>query len=119
MSQIRDQLLKLDAMTAKGEILEALDAFYSEDCTFTEVGDGATRGDRKAQHEHLSAFFSTLQGFNGATLHSHSAGDDVTHSEWTFDMTAKDGSSIVWNEVLVRRWRHGRVVEERFYNAAA
>ena len=119
MSDIGKRVGELDAMTGKGEILDALEAFYCENCTFTEVADGSSRNSRKAQHEHLSGFFSTLKGFNGATLHSSAVGDDVTHSEWTFDMTAGDGSSIVWNEVLIRRWRDGKVVEEKFYNASA
>lgn len=119
MTEIERLNAELDAMTARGEILDALDKFYCPDCTFTEVADGATRGDRQAQREHLSGFFSTLEGFNGATLHSSAVGDDVSHSEWTFDMTGGDGRSIVWNEVLVRRWSDGKVVEEKFYNAAA
>ncbi len=119
MTDLRQRLTDLDAMTAKGQLLEALDAFYAENCTFTEAADGATRADRKSQHDHLSGFIGSLKGFNSATLHSSAVGDDVTLSEWTFDMTAGDGSSIVWNEVLVRRWRDGAVVEERFYNAAA
>ena len=119
MSELQRLLNELDEMTGKGEILQALEAFYCENCVFTEVADGGSRDSRLAQHEHLSAFFSTLQGFNGATLHSSAVGDDVTHSEWTFDMVAGDGSSIIWNEVLVRRWRDGRVVEEKYYNASA
>ena len=119
MSDIEKRVSELDAMTAKGEMLDALPAFYCENCTFTEVAGGASRSNRQAQHEHLSSFFSTLKGFNGATLHSSAVSGDVSHSEWTFDMTAGDGSSIVWNEVLVRRWSDGKVVEEKFYNASA
>ena len=119
MSEIERLNAQLDAMTGKGEILDALKSFYCENCTFTEVADGATRSNRQAQHDHLSGFFSTLKGFNGATLHSSAVGDGVTHSEWTFDMTGGDGAPIVWNEVLVRRWSDGKVVEEKFYNASA
>ena len=119
MSDLTKLVGDLDEMTGKGEILDALDAFYCESCTFTEVSDGASRANREAQHHYLSGFFSTLKGFNGATLHSSAVGDDVTHSEWTFDMTTGNGLSIIWNEVLVRRWSDGKVVEEKFYNASA
>ena len=119
MSEVAGLVAELDEMTGKGQILDALEKFYSEQCSFTEVADGSNRPNQKAQHEHLSGFFSTLKGFNSATLHSSSVGTDVTHSEWTFDMTAGDSSSIVWNEVLVRRWHDGKVVEEKFYNASA
>jgi ketosteroid isomerase-like protein len=107
---------QLNEMTAKGQILEALDAFYAEDCCFEE-GDGSRRESRQAQHAHLSAFFATLERFNGATLHAQSVGDGVSMSEWTFDMTSRNGEPIVWNEVLVRRWKDGKVRSERFYQA--
>jgi len=108
----------LNQRTARGEMLHALAEFYDEGCTFTE-GDGSRRDSRKAQHDHLAAFFASLKGLNAATLHAQAVGDGVTISEWTFDMTGGDGSPIVWNEVLVRRWRGDRVVSERFYPAGA
>ena len=106
---------ELNAMTGKGEILDALGKYYAEDCTFQE-GNGEPRVGRAAQHAHLSAFFSTLKSFNGATLHSTGIGEGVSLSEWTFDMTGPDGP-ILWNEILVRRWKDGKVVSERFYTA--
>ncbi len=116
---INEQVKAFDAMTAKGEILEALAEFYDAACTFTEVNTGDSRASRQAQHDHLSAFFSTLKGFNSAILHSSAASGDVSLSEWTFDMTAGDGTPVVWNEVLIRHWKNGKVVEEKFYNASA
>ncbi len=106
-------------MTSKGEMLQCLADFYDENCTFTEAGTGDSRPSRQAQHDHLSGFFATLKGFNGATLHRSAASGDVSFSEWTFDMTAGDGSSIIWNEVLVRQWKDGKVVQEKFYNASS
>jgi ketosteroid isomerase-like protein len=106
----------LNEMTAKGQILDALSKHYADDCVFVE-GDGSRLVNRKAQHDHLAGFLATLKGFNGATLHAQSMGDGVSMSEWTFDMTAADGSPIVWNEALVRRWKDDRVISERFYQA--
>lgn len=118
MSDLQQQLDALDAMTGKGDILPALDMYYADDCVFTEAADRSARNNKQAQHEHLSGFFASLSGFNSATLHGSAAGDNVTYSEWTFDMTAGDGSAIVWNEVLVRRWSHGKVIAETFYNVS-
>lgn len=119
MSPTTSQLHALDEMIAKGKILETLPLYFAESCVFTEMGDGAMRANRSAQHGHLSGFFATLKGFNGATLHSSAVAGDTTLSEWTFDMVAGDGSSIVWKEVLVRQWQGGKVVEEKYYNATA
>ncbi len=104
-------------MIAEGAILDSLDLFFDEDCVFTEVADGSSRRSRAEQHAHLSGFFASLKGFNGATLHSFAAGEDTTFSEWTFDMTAGDGSAILWNEILVRKWSNEKVIEEKFYTA--
>ncbi len=107
---------ELNATTQAGQILDALERFYGEDCTFQE-GNAPPRNGRQAQHEHLSRFFSTLKEFNGATLHSQGVGDDVTLTEWTFEMVGPNGP-IVWNEILRRKWRDGKVISERYYTAA-
>ena len=112
IEQLDDQL---NNMTAAGQILDALERFYAEDCTFQE-GNQEPRNGRATQHAHLSRFFDTLKQFNGATLHSRGVGDTVTLSEWTFDMVGPDGP-IVWHEILRRRWADGKVVSERYYTA--
>jgi len=112
LKQIDDQL---NNMTAAGQILDALEQFYAPDCTFQEGAEEPRRG-RNTQHAHLSRFFGTLKQFNRATLHAQGVGDDVTFTEWTFDMTGPDGP-ILWHEILVRRWRDGKVISERYYQA--
>ncbi len=107
---------ELNAMTGKGQILDALAKFYAEDATFQEGNQPARKG-RAAQHAHLSGFFATLKSFNGATLRAQTTGGDVGIAEWTFDMTGPTGP-ILWNEVLVRRWANGKVISERYYTAA-
>ena len=55
---------------------------------------------------------------NGITLHSQTVGDGVTMSEFTFDLTQSDGSPILWNEILRRKWKDGLVIDERYYTAS-
>lgn len=106
---------QLNEMTRQGKILDALEKFYDESCTFQEGNQPARKG-RAAQHAHLSGFFKTLKSFNGATLHAQAVGDGVSIAEWKFDMTGPSGP-IVWNEILSRRWRNGKVISERYYTA--
>lgn len=116
----RDDIEQLDnqlnALNRQGKILDGLDRFYADDCTFQEGNEEPIRG-KATQRDRLSKMFASLKGFNGATLHSQAVGDGLTMSEWTFDMTGGDGQSIIWNEVLVRHWHGGQVVRERFYQA--
>lgn len=114
--EIEQQDNELNLLNRQGKILEGLERFYADDCTFQEGNEEPVRG-KAAQHDRLSEMFASLKGFNGATLHSQAVGDGVTATEWTFDMTGGDGQQIIWNEMLVRHWNGGKVVRERFYQA--
>ena len=114
--EIERQDTQLNALNREGKILDGLEQFYADECTFQEGNEEPIRG-KAAQMDRLSAMFATLQNFNGATLHSQGIGDGLSVTEWTFDMTGGEGESIIWNEVLVRHWHDGRVVRERFYQA--
>ncbi|MBX9912065.1 MAG: nuclear transport factor 2 family protein [Beijerinckiaceae bacterium] len=103
-----------NALTKQGKILDSIDQFYADDCVFTE-SDGSKRSSKKEQRAHLASFFASLKGFDGATLHNQAVGDDVSMSEWTFKMTGGNNEPIIWNEVLVRKWRGDKIIAESYY----
>ena len=115
-TELRDLDDKVNQLTLQGKILEALDQFYSDGCTFQEGNEAPIEG-KTTQRDRLSEMFASLERFNGATLHGQTIGDGITMTEWTFDMTGGNGEAILWNEVLVRRWQDGEIVSERFYQA--
>lgn len=104
----------VNELTRQGKILESIDHYYADDCTFLE-SDGSSRQSKAEQAVHLGGFFSSLKSFDGATLHGQAIGDDYSASEWTFNMTAGDGEKIEWNEVLIRSWKDGKVTSEQYY----
>jgi len=101
-------------LTREGKMLDSIEQHYADNCKFIE-SDGSSRQSKAEQVAHLSGFFGTLKSFDGATLHGSAIGNDYATSEWTFNMTADDGSKIEWNEVLVRSWKDGKVVSEDYY----
>lgn len=113
---LQDLDTQVNTLTLAGKILDALDLHYSDDCSFQEGNEAPIEG-KATQRARLSELFASLERFNGATLHSQTIGDGVTMTEWTFDMTGGNGESMVWNEVLVRRWQDNKIVSERFYQA--
>jgi len=54
---------------------------------------------------------------NGIHHHHSVSNGDVSMSEYTFDFDMKDGSKILWHEVLRRVWSNGKVVEEQYFKA--
>lgn len=108
---------ELNALIQKGEMVQATEQFYADNCIYQE-GNQAPRTGGKAGHvQYLTNFFKTVQKVNALTLHSQTIGDGVAMSEWTFDLATTNGP-VLWNEVLRRRWENGKVVSERFYTAA-
>ena len=63
-------------------------------------------------------FFQSIGSVNEISLHSQAIGEDVTMSEYTFDLTKTNGTPILWNEVLRREWKDGLVINERYYNTS-
>ena len=116
MEDLRTLETKLNALIAKGEMIEAVDQFYADDCVYQEGNQPPRAGGKKGQKEYLFNFFKTVKTVNALTLHGQSIGDGITMSEWTFNLTTNNGP-ILWNEVLRRRWQNGKVVSERYYTA--
>lgn len=116
MEELKQQETALNAMIAKGEMVEAVQKYYGEDCTFQEGNNKSRPGGKAGQIEYLGNFFKTVTKVNGIKLHSQSTGDNVSMSEWTFDLSTT-GGPILWNEVLCRVWKNGKVVSEKFYTA--
>ena len=117
MQDLRLLVQDLDAMIAKGEMVEATERFYADTCVFQEGNQPPRMGGKIGHKEYLGGFFKTVTKVNGLTLHSQTVGDGVTMSEWTFDIATSNGP-VLWNEILRRRWENGKVVSERFYTAA-
>lgn len=117
MEDLKTLETKLNALIAKGEMVAATEEFYADDCVYQEGNKPPRTGGKKGHVAYLSEFFKTVIAVNGLTLHSQTVGDGVTMSEWTFDLNTSNGP-VLWNEVLRRRWEHGKVVSERFYTAS-
>jgi ketosteroid isomerase-like protein len=116
MEDLQTLETKLNALIGKGEMIEAVEQFYADDCTYQEGNQPPRTGGKKAQKEYLSNLFKTVKTVNALTLHAQSIGDGITMSEWTFNLTTNNGP-ILWNEVLRRRWQNGKVVSERYYTS--
>jgi hypothetical protein len=112
--QVANLLSELDGMVTKGQILEAVEKFFSPSVGTSEVG-GATTQTRDEKVANLTGFLGGIQAVNGITVHNSAAGEDVSFSEYTFDFDMKDGSKILWHEVIRRDWKDGKVIFEQYF----
>ena len=105
---------KLNDLILSGKILEAFEEFYAEDVQMRENNE-APRVGKAVNREYEKQFVSAIEAFHGASITASAADGDVSFSEWDYDFTLKGSPRLQYSQVSVRRWRHGKVVDERFY----
>jgi len=93
---------------------EAIERFYAADASLQENSEPPIVG-KPAILSREREFVANVGSARPPVLHASGVADDVTFSEWTYDMTFKDGTRFVLHEVARRQWRNGLVVHERFY----
>ncbi|MEM9555148.1 MAG: nuclear transport factor 2 family protein [Acidobacteriota bacterium] len=111
-TQTLDQALN-DAILG-GDILGAFETYYADDVVMVEPG-GNRREGKAVNREYEAQFVESVQDFHGAEVVASAVAGDVSFSEWTMDITFRDGNRKTLEQVAVRRWQDGRVVQERFY----
>ena len=107
-----DKQLNDDVLS--GKAMEAFEKCYADDVVMQENQEEPRRGkaaNRKAEEE----FFASVEAFNGGSVLSSAVNGDVTFSEWEYDITFKGGHRVKMNQVAVRHWKNGKIVNERFY----
>ena len=108
---------ELNHMILSGKALEGFEKFYAEEVVMQE-GIGATRKGKVANRKYEEQFFASIAEFHGAELLGAAAQGDRSYSEWSFDVTLKNGTRNKSTQVAARKWKDGKIVWERFYAAA-
>ena len=111
---VSKQNSELNALALKGDMISAVTQFFADNVkTIDHTGD---KMDNKTEHlAKMESFLGGIAKVNGITLHHEASAEDVSFSEFTFDFDMKDGSKILWHEVLRRVWDNGKVVEESYF----
>lgn len=114
---LKDQVQQMDALVSQGAIIDAVKTYFAEDAATSDYGDLKTSG-KSAMVEKMEGFLGSIANVNGITHHHTIVGDGVSASEFTFDFDMKDGSKILWHEIIRRVWNEeGKVVNEEYFNA--
>ncbi len=116
MRDIKPMEHELNQMILNGQALEAFEKFYADELIMQENNQPPRVG-KAVNREFEKQFFGSIKEFHGATLGEVAVTDDVSFSEWTFDVTFLDGNRVANPQVTRRKWKNGQVVHERFYHA--
>lgn len=114
---IRNIVQEMDAQVSKGAIVEAVKANFAEVVSTSDYGQVAT-ANKQQMIEKMEGFVGAIANVNGITHHHTIVDGHVSASEFTFDFDMKDGSKILWHEIIRRIWNEeGKVSQEEYFNA--
>lgn len=111
---VTDLLAQKNAMILKGQIVEATEKFFA-DHVVTMDFDGTVTNDKSQMVDKMVGFAGAIANVNEITLHHAGASDNVSFAEFTFHFDMKDGSQVLWHEILRTVWEDGKVVNEQYF----
>lgn len=114
--ELKEQVKQMDALVSQGEMVNAIDKFFSDGAQTSDYTEVKTSG-KSQMIEKMNGFLGAIAKVNGITHHRSMVDGDASASEFTFDFDMKDGSKVYWHEIIRRIWSDGKVVEEEYFDA--
>ncbi len=112
---LQDRLEDLFSYIREGRIIDAINEFYAEDAVMQENSLPPTVG-REANLEREKQFLNTVKEWKGFEVTAKSVGEDVTFYETVMDWVTTDGTPVHVEQVVVAKWRDGKIIKERYYH---
>lgn len=112
---LQERLEALFSYIREGRILDAIKEFYAEDAAMQENDQPPTVG-REANLEREKQFLNTVKEWKRFDVTAKGVGDDVTFYETVMDWVGTDGTPVHVEQVVVARWRDGKITRERYYH---
>lgn len=113
-TNLQQRLNELFGYIRQGKIIEAMTEFYDKDAAMQENANPPTVG-QAANIEREKQFLSGVKEWKGFDVTASAVGDNVTFYECSLDFVATNGQAVHMEQVVVSKWRNGRIVHERFY----
>jgi hypothetical protein len=111
---LQQRLNDLFGYIRQGKIIEAISEFYDKDVKMQENANPPTVG-QAANVEREKQFMSGVKEWKGFNVTASAVGDNVTFYECNLDFIATSGQPVHMEQVVVTKWKNGKIVHERFY----
>jgi ketosteroid isomerase-like protein len=111
---LQQRLNVLFGYIRQGKIIEAMREFYDKDVKMQDNANPPTVG-QAANIDREKQFLSGVKEWKGFNVTASAVGDDVTFYECSLDFIATSGQPVHMEQVVVARWKNGKIVHERFY----
>ncbi len=113
-----DNAKNLYDMMGQGQVMEAFEKHYAENCTIVEKPTGETREGKEAQRQAIQQWFGMVKEHHGGgytKITSNEESRTTMVENWT-DITMQDGNRMKMEEISVQQWNeNGQIEHESFY----
>ena len=111
---LQQRLNDLFGYIGQGKIIEAINEFYDKDVKMQENAHPPTEG-LAANIEREKQFMSNVKEWKGFNVTASGVGDGVTFYECALDFIAVSGQPVHMEQVVLAKWKNGKIVHERYY----
>jgi hypothetical protein len=111
---LQQRLNDLFGYIRQGKIIEAMNEFYEKDIVMQDNANPPTKG-LAANIEREKQFLSGVKEWKGFDVTASAVGDKVTFYECSLNFIATSGQPVHMEQVVVAKWKNGKIVHERFY----
>ena len=111
---LREKLNDLDNLICEGKFLEAVEKHFHPRVVCLSNHDDVVIG-KEDKLISMQNYKDAIARINSISIRQQATGDNLTMSEFIFDITYKFGKRSIKEEVIRRTWEDGMVIEERYY----
>jgi ketosteroid isomerase-like protein len=114
IANLQQRLNDLFGYIRQGKIIEAMYEFYDKDAVMQENANPPIVG-QAANVEREKQFMRGVKEWKGFNVTAQGVGDNVTFYECNMDFIATSGQPVHMEQVVVAKWKNGKIIHERFY----
>ena len=111
---LQQRLQDLLSHIRQGKLIDAMNEFYDKETGMQDNANPPTKG-LVANIEREKLFLSGVKEWKGFNVTGTGVGDNVTFYECSMDFIATSGKPVHMEQVVVAKWKNGKIVHERFY----
>jgi ketosteroid isomerase-like protein len=113
-TNLQQRLNDLFGFIRQGKIIDAMNEFYDKETVMQDNANPPTKG-LAANIEREKQFLNGVKEWKGFEVTASAVGDNVTFYECSLDFVATSGQPVHMEQVVVTRWKDGKIIHERFY----
>jgi ketosteroid isomerase-like protein len=113
-TNLQQRLNDLFGFIRQGKIIDAMNEFYDKETVMQDNANPPTKG-LAANIEREKQFLNGVKEWKGFEVTASAVDDNVTFYECSLAFVATSGQPVHMEQVVVTRWKDGKIIHERFY----